>query len=343
MEKQAVSRNYSIDNLKAVLMVCVVLIHVVLCLDHGRILSVTHQFMLIFTMPCFVFLSGYLSKGILKDGKFHWERVFSMLWMYVFFKLVWFALEYICKGEAKFDLLTVASSPWYLLALSIWYLLVPILIAFPKKYVIISTVLIGIFSGYISIFSTFLSLSRVLVYLPFFTIGLLLEKEQMEFFTRRNLRLPALAILLLIVFWFIFLFDKIWVFASLYYGEYPYEQIMSEEFVPYGGLVRTLVFLLAGIISMCLLAIVPKRKVFFSYVGKNTLAVYILHALIRNVLEYKGVFKWINETISQTQMLWVVPVVIVATLFIGNPLFGKMFDFILNPFKFFQKRDLKRK
>lgn len=336
MEKKAVSRNYSIDNLKAVLMVCVVLIHVILCLDHGRILSIMHQFMLIFTIPCFVFLSGYLAKGIMKDGHFQWNRVISMLWMYVFFKLIWFVLEYICKGEAKLDLFTVASSPWYLLALSIWYLLVPILIAFPKKYVIIVTIFIGIFSGYISIFTTFLSLSRVLVYLPFFTIGLLLEKEQMETFTKKNLRFPALIILSVLMIAFVLLFDKVWVFASLYYGEYPYEQIMGE-LAPYGGLIRSIVFLLASIISVCLLAIVPKRKVFFSFVGINTLAVYVLHALIRNVLDYMGVFDWINETYSQKQMLWVVPISVVATMLMGNSLFGKMFQLISNPFKILQK------
>jgi len=334
MEKQIESRDYSLDNLKAILMVCIVMIHAVLSIEHGRILSITHQFMLIFAIPCFVFVSGYFAKGVMRDGGFRISRVFSMLWLYLFFKIAWYILEYFCNGEAELDLFDATSSPWYLLAMAFWYLLVPVLKAFPQKYVLIITFLIGVFSGYCEWFSTFLSLSRVLVYLPFFAAGLLLEREQMEAFTKRNLRFPAVVILTILILMFVMIFDKIWFYASLYYGEYPYAQIMSKELFPYGWVVRVIVFLLASIIGACLLAIVPKRKVFFTYVGKNTLAVYILHALLRNLLKYMGVFTWVNEKYTKEQMLWIVPIVIATTLFLGNALFGAVFQFITNPFKF---------
>ena len=331
MKTKEISRNYCLDNFKAILILFVVLGHVILNLNHGVELSMLHQFIYIFHMPCFVFVSGYFAKSVVKEGRFRVERVFSMLWLYILFQFAWFALEYISCGEAELDLLDAVSAPWYLLAMAIWYLLVPVLRAFPKQYVIPITIFIGVYSGYCNWFTTYLSLSRVLVFLPFFTIGLLLEKEQMEAFTNKNLRVPAICLLLTIVLVFVFLYENIWYFASLYYGEYPYAQLMNEELLPYGAVVRIIVFVFAGLIGLCLLAIVPKKKTFFSYVGENTLAVYVLHVLLRNWLKYIGIFDRINDTYSQTQMLWVVPIGIIVTLFLGNPLFGRLFKFLSNP------------
>ena len=57
----------------------------------------------------------------------------------------------------------------------------------------------------------------------------------------------------------------------------------------------------------------------------------------RNGLNYAGVFD-LTKQLSAPYMLLTIPVSVVAALLLGNPLFGKAFNFISNPIKFLKKK-----
>ena len=218
-----------------------------------------------------------------------------------------------------------------MLALSTWYLLVPILKSVKKRNAIITTVLIGLLCGYESGFSNFLALNRTLVFLPFFAIGLVMEKEHLQKLRKEKLKVSAFVVLALSMVAFIVFRDEIASIYKIFYGASPYVKSL-KGLAPYGAFIRAGVYLFACIISACLLIVVPNRKVFFSYVGKYSIAVYILHILVRNAMKYAGVFTKIKQYPSETMYL-AIPICVLATLFLGNPMFGKALQFIGNPLK----------
>ena len=65
MEKE---RDYYFDNLKAVLIFLVVLGHFLLPIYDDAFLVVLKRLIYVFHMPLFVFVSGYFSKNIYKNG-----------------------------------------------------------------------------------------------------------------------------------------------------------------------------------------------------------------------------------------------------------------------------------
>lgn len=54
---------------------------------------------------------------------------------------------------------------------------------------------------------------------------------------------------------------------------------------------RFFVFFVAFIIILCLIRIIPNKKLFFTSFGSNTLSIYLLHPLIIEVLANTIIFK----------------------------------------------------
>ena len=325
------NRDYFIDNLKAFLMVLVIWGHVEPNLRHVGELTRLYYFIHTFHMPCFAFTSGYLAKGIMKDGKFRAERYFSILWLFAVFRMMNYLIPRILGQPASLGFLDIKSAAWYLLALSGWYVLVPLLSSLKPRTGLILTTLAGLLVGYADSVNSFLALSRMVVFLPFFTAGLYLSREKLTGFLSKyeKLRIPAAVFLLLAAGAFVFLGNPLGSCKRIVFGGMPYE-VALKSFAPYGFFIRGGLYLFATVISVACMLVVPRRKMWFSYVGKYSLAVYILHVLVRDILLYAGVFRRIRKLPGRF-MLLSIPACVAAALILGNPLFGKAMNWVANP------------
>ena len=80
------ARDVRIDNAKGALIVLVVMGHFLLPIANTWFNTGCLYLIYSFHMPCFVFLSGYLSKGIYRGkGTYRWDRLGKLVWL---FKLV---------------------------------------------------------------------------------------------------------------------------------------------------------------------------------------------------------------------------------------------------------------
>ena len=149
-----------LDNAKGILITLVVIGHMLLPIQ-GTTRGVTNFFYMIyaFHMPAFVFISGLLAQRIYTRvpkpahapaencaqrhphhaanvsatqqvttvGHFNGRRWCSILWMYLLFQFILFFSEIPAYGRTtRFpDFLHTSGAPWYLLALILWYLLIP--------------------------------------------------------------------------------------------------------------------------------------------------------------------------------------------------------------------------
>ena len=114
MNSISTKRDPRIDALNGVLILLVVLGH---CIGHDtsyRLNMTSYNYIYLFHMPLFVFMSGYFTR---LDGNKFWKRVCSFVYIYIFWQIV----KSLYLGRAIVDFI-VSPTPmmWYLLALVMW-------------------------------------------------------------------------------------------------------------------------------------------------------------------------------------------------------------------------------
>ena len=69
------------------------------------------------------------------------------------------------------------------------------------------------------------------------------------------------------------------------------------------------------------MVIIPKREMWFTYIGSRTLSVYIVHRLIRDVLKYAGLYRFIGNNIKLLAVSLLLSVIIIY-LTSSDPVFN---------------------
>ncbi len=307
------NRSYFLDNLKFILITLVVVGHFSFKLCDIKIIDKLVYFIYIFHMPCFIFTNGLLAKNMNAGGRLRIDKILSIFTMYLIFKMGNAIIKFIFSGYFALELLHDSSAPWYLISLCIWYLFIPVMERIKPRYFISGTVLIGLAAGYFNSIKFEFSLSRVLVFFPFFAIGFYLSKEKLEEFLNKPLRVLALAFLIaeficIVVFW---------------------KELSAVYSILFGG-TRSLWYVAALLTSAATMLLVPRCKLFFSELGSRTLPIYMTHVWIRNILNYVGFFVMIKEGPAYLDILVILGSV-GLTFLLANKWLKKLFDLLMMP------------
>ncbi len=278
MHSNGKQRIYKLDNFRAILIILVVLGHACqfLIFKFNNI-----GFLLIYTfhMPAFAFLSGICSKT--GDPKMTVRR---FLLPYLAFQIIFYLfLKFVIDPETAFSILKPVRHLWYLLSVVIWKSFLPLVDTKSRKkqivYVCIS-VAAALAIGYLSEFSTLLSISRTVVFFPFFLAGFYLKEYLTQphgTCTKDATKLFALLFLTVAVIVLLLLRKPIkrdWL-----YGIMPYS--VSE----YGPGWRGLLLLLAAVMTGALFILMPEKKVaFLSTLGTRTMPVFLFHMFVMLLL-----------------------------------------------------------
>ena len=120
-------RDYFFDNIKAVLIFFVVLGHFLLPIHEEGILVLIKRLIYVFHMPLFVFVSGYFSKRIYKDGRFNFKKILYLIKAYIVFVIAIQAVYAISgfRSFSEINFFSQSGAPWYLFAMIVWYLMIP--------------------------------------------------------------------------------------------------------------------------------------------------------------------------------------------------------------------------
>ena len=164
-------RNIKMDNLKGILIVLVVTGHFLeLCMGKG-ILRYIYMMIYFFHMPLFVYCSGYFAKcsGV-------GERILKKLLLpYMIFQTLYILFErVVLKNELEIQFSKPYWLLWYLAAMIIWSILLPLVSTSSRKkqmLVLALSVAAALAAGFDSGIGRSLSLSRSIVYFPFFLMG----------------------------------------------------------------------------------------------------------------------------------------------------------------------------
>lgn len=310
-------RLYQYDNMRLLLILLVVTGHEMELFRVGKVDSI-YRIIYTFHMPFFLYLTG-------KFAKFDRKKVFRHLIIpYFLFQTIYLCFE--AKVMTGSDIILQYTTPywilWYLFATIIFYLFIPML---PRKGtwagygVLAASILISLLAGYDDSIGRYLSLSRILVFAPFFVWGYYDEFIRKRLAGMSNIRFwksvfIGISILAVVA-------TEIYVYKEnvplgILYGSVGYQ-------ISGGNVVDRAVVMLAAVACIILLnMVVPKRKIpVITSLGQNTMPIFLLHAFfIRLAAKYElfHYAQWINSLLA-----CVFGIVIIGIL--GNGFSGKIF------------------
>lgn len=279
-------------------------------------------------MPLFIFVSGFLAKRIYTDDNgLNAGKILSFLLLTLLFHFSISLLDYGFDNILGRMLdMRFVSADWYLVSLLTWYLLTPLMKKLRPGPAILIAISIGILAGYIPEIGKMFSLSRTLVFLPFFVLGYYCPKELLSKIHESKALIIAgvVATVFITIYWLsagrIIKDIFPWVFGSKPYPD------LSIRWAFY----RTATYVIAITISLAIILITPKKKIgLLSYLGMNTLQIYVIHRLIRSILENVGMYDLaiVNDQVLGTPFLLLVTVLMLALC--ALPMFKKPFDWVL--------------
>ena len=103
-------------------------------------------------------------------------------------KLIFAVYNACAYGKFEFSLFTEPHLPWFMLALFAFAVITIAVRDFSPKYVLFFSILLACLAGYDREINSFLSLSRIIVYYPFYYLGYMLDAAKIEEFFRKKLR-----------------------------------------------------------------------------------------------------------------------------------------------------------
>ena len=424
-------RNLKLDNAKGILITLVVIGHMLLPIQ-GTTRGVTNFFYMIyaFHMPAFVFISGLLAQRIYTRvpkpahapaencaqrhphhaanasatqqvttvGHFNGRRWCSTLWLYLLFQFILFFSEIPAYGRTtRFpDFLHTSGAPWYLLALLLWYLMIPLFVGCRGKvlllrpvcsnrrlqlserraqsglpYSLIAWILLTglslaggyLASGALAGIGDFLALDRVIAFAPFFFAGYFIGPERLMKFlggqqesvaapkratsrrrssegtSKRADRGIVLLLMALGLFCFVLIgtqtFDRLLPYRNVVYGAWYYRFHPEQNPAAFPGalaaqlwLIRFAWFLVSGLMSFTLLALMPNRQIpLLTTIGQRTLQIYILHRPIRDLLLASGFITAAGPE-NSLHVLLLITLSLLMTLVLSAGILQRLFDAI---------------
>ena len=284
------------DNLKFVLICLVVLGHFLLPVKpKGQLARTAFYWIYLFHMQAFVFVSGFTSKSyVARDGKE--KKLAGFLVTFLTFTVCIELIEFIfTQGIRPQVFVTITGAPWYMLAMFFWYLMIPLVSRIRPAYALPAAVILAVVCGLIPACGDFLTISRTIVFFPAFLAGYYFDGQWLQKIERKE-KIMASAFLIAVFFVLFFFRGAMADFLKIIYAKSAYSELHFSDGI--GCVYRFLWLAVSGLMTISLMCIIPKRNMWFTYIGGRTLSVYIVHRLIRDVLKYAGLYRFLDSNYS---------------------------------------------
>jgi len=285
-------RDAWLDNVRFVLLAFVVMDHFMWPLLSGsRTMHVLFYWIHLFHMPAFVMVTGFFSRSLVVNDSRVRGVVTRILVPYLIFQTLYQLGDPLLHGGqlVQWAPLWPAWLMWFLAAMLVWRLMTPYLLRI--RGILPISILVSLGTGAIAGVSHMLSMDRVLSFLPFFVLGLVIRREHLEVLRRVPARVAAVAVL--VAAWPVAAVaaDKLgvhWIFWDRSYAS------MHTTTVK-GMAIRSILMVLAFATSAAVLALTPPAHNWMSALGRGSLYGYLLHGFIAWGFKWTSVHEWFNS------------------------------------------------
>lgn len=281
------------DNAKFILIALVVLGHVTGPIANNTpVYKVINMVIYLFHMPLFAFISGYFAK----TGQIKKNTIRCLLPYIITTFAYWLLFN---ESNLITALLSPQNALWFLMSLYSWHLLLPLFSRF--KYPVLVTIPLSLIAGFFPGIGMFLSLSRTIVFLPFFLAGHYLKKE--------GLALPENKP----VYMFLFLALPIIAIALTTQLNTSNLHFSASYNSWYDFMLRIVLYSIGSLLAFNFLAHIPKRKTFYTSFGESTFFVFITHEIFINIAKLHGIYK------TTDYLIYLIPFAILITITLSIP------------------------
>lgn len=273
-ETKTQARDAWLDNAKIAILSLVILGHL---LEHYRAqnqaVHLIYNALYLFHMPAIIFIAGYFCRPA-RTAKSFVKALQNSLLPYLSIKVIFLVIFGLLALQwPAFQDYNPAQGLWFLLCLFYWVLAVSTVARLP--YILPVSIILAIAIGYSAAIGTTWSLSRAIVFFPFFLAGYLSNPSWLQ----RIRSVP---------FWVaVAMFSASTAIATfaiaphiatnLYYAKFSFTQMsLTTEL---GAIYRIAHLILAAMASVGFLALIPKSRNMFTVLGESTIYIYLFHLL----------------------------------------------------------------
>ena len=318
---EAQKRIYVWDNLKCFLMVSVVLGHFVNQYAEYSFMRSLTIFIYSYHMPLFIFMAGLLQKPWNKDRSFRWDKPVYYIILGYLLKIAIYLIK-VCFGKsAVFSLTMDTGIPWYMFAMAAYMTLAYILRERNPKICLPVSVIVALLAGYFNGINSFLYLSRIIVFFPFYYAGYLLDSEKVIKFTQKK-RVKQISIVVILTGLFVSFYwiKNIFSYIRIFTGRNPYA-LINVDHCGWGH--RLLCYGITLVMSVAVMSLMSEKKSKLAQqVGKNTLQIYFWHRLVLYMMMYSGFSDGIRQYCGPIWMLVFLAIGVALTFLLSLDIFG---------------------
>lgn len=319
-----IGRMVGYDNLKCLMIFGVVVAYI---LERSENFPYGWAFYLIiesFNIPVFIFLMGLFANNS--------KHVLKYIGMYLCFQTIYLVAQQLPEFlKESTPIVLQYSTPfwilWYLVAMIAYLCLTPAISELSteaKAMVLLVSIILALLLGYDKTIGYYLSASRIVVFLPFYMLGQIINpnKKTIQAYLirhKRNVFLTcmAMAITLCVISFAIAKSGKI--AAAMFYGSRSYEELS------YGPVIRGIQYAVATlwIVFFVLLQSLGDREIpLVSTIGRNTLPIFMLHGFFVRIF---ASYAWFDQ--SGLTVIGIVLITAVGLMvLLGNNLVGDLFS-----------------
>ncbi|MFE6618089.1 acyltransferase family protein [Streptomyces sp. NPDC057740] len=297
-ERRAEQRDPFLDNAKYLAILLVAVGHAWEPLrDGSRTVTALYMLVYAFHMPLFAVISGYFSRGFEAEPRGIGRLLRRVAVPYVVFEVAYtlFTRWTSEDPDRPISLLDPLYLTWFLAALFIWRLTSPVwrLLCWPLPLALAVAMLATLSPS----IGDDLGLQRVLQFLPYFVLGLLLRPEHLRLVRRRAARVlavPVVVCALAVAYWAVSWMNYAWFFHSE-----SAEELAAPAW--YGPVMTLAAFGCSVTLVACFLAWVPGRRTWFTALGAGTLSGFLLHGFVAQAAKYWDWYEpaWIRQPVGE--------------------------------------------
>lgn len=237
------------------------------------------NFVYTFHIPVFVILAGWGARRVEANGKNLGKMWWQLLLPYLIFQIIAFALNWIIDGKTpSWSFTNQTFGLWFLIALAGWRISGPWFRGL--RWAVPLSVALALLAGTSPTIGSWLSISRILFFLPLFLSGPWLVDQITIWRTRPAARWIAGAYLLIFVAIVSLLGRNFW--RTPFFGKSSYEELEQGNL---GGMaIRLAVLAIATVTATTFLLVLPGRPSapsrlgqWIASAGQHTMYPYLLH------------------------------------------------------------------
>lgn len=277
---QEKSRDALFDNMKAILIVLVVIGHLTVNVcKQSAVFCTVYYFIYLFHMPAFAFVTGYFSKNEEKCRNTAIKKYLVPYFVFCILLQVESRILNIGVGRnLGFNLLYPHWGMWYMIALFWWKLFLKDLVKI--RWILPMSIVVSILSGFSREISVFLGIGRAVNLLFFFLLGYYCTKEKIEKIRALPKVFGVIAVALTGGIAYVMVNILQWDRQFLYMKKYYFKGNEMQEILG-----RVSVFIFASLMIFGLINLCSGKKRWFTHLGTNSVGIYITHLFIVKIIE----------------------------------------------------------